>query len=103
MSGIFGAILKKDCSETLFYGTDYHSHLGSKFGGMAVYGKELKRRIHDISQGQFKNRFYLDYKRMRGNKGLGVISTGNPQPICLSSKFGAFCIVSSGLVTNSKQ
>jgi len=103
MSGIFGVVLKKDCSETLFYGTDYHSHLGTKFGGLAVYGKKLIREIHDISEGQFKNEFYSDYKKMHGNKGIGVISNKNPQPICLGSKFGPICIVSNGLIANSKE
>ncbi|MDD4894222.1 MAG: amidophosphoribosyltransferase, partial [Candidatus Omnitrophica bacterium] len=74
MSGIFGVVSKKDCLEDLFYGTDYHSHLGTQFGGLAVWGDELTRKIHDIRGSQFKTKFYEDYRKMKGNKGIGVIS-----------------------------
>jgi amidophosphoribosyltransferase len=103
MSGIFGVVSKGECSETLFYGTDYHSHLGTEFGGMAVLGEDFSREIHNISQGQFKSKFYNDYKNMRGNKGIGIISDCDEQPIYLSSKFGPFCIVSSGFIENAKE
>ena len=100
MSGIFGAVCKKNCIEPLFYGTDYHSHLGTEYGGLAVLGKEFQRRIHNISQTQFKSKFYQDYKDMEGNKGIGVISASNVQPIFVHSKFGPFCIVTNGLIEN---
>jgi len=101
MSGIFGVVSKDDCTEILFYGTDYHSHLGTEYGGMAVLGEEeFTRQIHDISQTQFKSKFYEDYKRMKGNKGIGVISAFDEQPIYLKSKFGPFCIVTNGLIEN---
>ena len=104
MSGIFGAVCKKgDCAEIVFYGTDYHSHLGTEYGGMAVLGKNFVRQIHDISQSQFKSKFYEDSKRMKGNKGIGVISALNEQPICLNSKFGPFCIVTNGLLENTEE
>lgn len=102
MSGIFGIVSKKDCAELLFYGTDYHSHLGTEFGGMAVLGDDFSREIHNISQGQFKSKFYDDYKKMRGKKGIGIISDCDEQPIYLSSKFGPFCIVTSGFIENAK-
>ncbi len=103
MSGIFGVVSKKgDCAETLFYGTDYHSHLGTEYGGMAVLGEKFTRHIHNLSQTQFKSKFYEDYKHMRGNKGIGVISSFDEQPIYLESKFGPFCIVTNGFVENSK-
>jgi len=102
MSGIFGVVSKNDCVEALFYGTDYHSHLGTEYGGLAVLGKEFKRQIHNIAQSQFKSKFYDDYKYMKGNKGIGVISASNEQPIYLSSKFGPFCIVTNGLIENTQ-
>ncbi|NQT22983.1 MAG: amidophosphoribosyltransferase [Candidatus Omnitrophica bacterium] len=100
MSGIFGVISKKDCVETLFYGTDYHSHLGTEFGGMAVLGRKFTRQIHDISQGQFKSKFFADSKNMKGNKGIGVISAFEEQPMYLNSKFGPFCLVTNGIIEN---
>ena len=104
MSGIFGVVSKKgDVSESLLYGTDYHSHLGTEYGGLAVLGEEFHRQIHNISQGQFKSKFYQDVKRMSGNKGIGVISDSNEQPIFLNSKFGPFCMVTSGLIENTDE
>jgi len=101
MSGIFGVISRGDCTETLFYGVDYHSHLGTQYGGLAVLGERFNRQIHDISQSQFKSKFFQDYKSMAGNKGIGVISASDEQPIFLSSKFGPFCIVTNGLIENT--
>ena len=103
MSGLFGVVSKGDCAEILFYGTDYHSHLGTEYGGMAVLGEDFSRRIHSISQDQFKSKFYQDYKHMKGNKGIGVISAFDEQPIYLNSKFGPFCIVSNGFLENSEE
>ncbi|MFH1665668.1 MAG: amidophosphoribosyltransferase [Candidatus Omnitrophota bacterium] len=104
MSGIFGVVSEKgDCAETLLYGTDYHSHLGTEYGGIAVLGKNFQRQIHSISQSQFKSKFYEDCKNMSGNKGIGVISDSNEQPMYLNSRFGPFCIVTSGLIENSEE
>ena len=102
MSGIFGVVSKKDCSQLLFYGTDYHSHLGTEYGGMAVLGDKFTRQIHNISQSQFKSKFYEDYRRMEGSKGIGVISDSDEQPIYLNSKFGPFCVVTVGLIENKE-
>ena len=101
MSGIFGVVSRDDCASLLMYGTDYHSHLGTEYGGMAVLGKDFQRQIHNISQSQFKSKFYEDSRRMKGNKGIGVISDSNEQPMFLNSRFGPFCIVTSGLIENS--
>lgn len=101
MSGIFGAVTKSDCNQDLFYGTDYHSHLGTKFAGLAIWGDELVRKIHDITGSQFKAKFYEDYKNMQGNKGIGVISARDEQPIYISSKFGPFAIVTNGFIDNA--
>ncbi len=103
MSGIFGVSSKSDCVQTLFYGTDYHTHLGTEYGGMAVLGDEFSRHIHNISQSQFKSKFYEDYKHMPGNKGIGVISDADEQPIYLNSRFGPFCIVTVGLIDNKEE
>jgi amidophosphoribosyltransferase len=103
MSGIFGAVSKENCRDYLFYGTDYHSHLGTQFAGLAVFGKELKRKIHDIRGSQFKTKFYEDYKQLEGEKGIGVISAKDEQPITINSKFGPFAIVTNGFIDNSEE
>jgi len=103
MSGIFGVVAKKDCLNDLFYGTDYHSHLGTQFAGLAVYGKELSRKIHDIKGSQFKAKFHEDYLKMAGDKGIGVISARDEQPIVMNSKFGPFAIVTNGFIDNADQ
>jgi len=103
MSGIFGVVSKNDCADVLFYGTDYHSHLGTEYGGMAVLGEDFSRHIHNISQTQFKSKFYEDYRHMKGNKGIGVISALEEQPIYLKSKFGPFCVVTNGYIENAEE
>ncbi len=103
MSGIFGVVSKGSCVETLFYGTDYHSHLGTEFGGMAVLGEEFTRHIRDVSQSQFKSKFCDDYRHMSGNKGIGVVSASEEQPIYLNSKFGPFSIATNGIVENAEE
>lgn len=103
MSGIFGIISQGECAETLFYGTDYHSHMGTEHAGMTVLGKRFYGAIHDISQSQFKSKFVDDYKQMKGNMGIGVISDKEPQPLIVGSKFGTFAIVTAGLIENIDQ
>ena len=103
MSGVFGIISKKDCLQTLLCGTDYHSHLGTQYGGLAVLDKDFVRHIHNITQSQFKSKFYEDQKHMEGKKGIGVISDCDEQPIYLNSKFGPFCIVTVGLIENKEE
>jgi amidophosphoribosyltransferase len=103
MSGIFGVVAKKDCREDLFYGTDYHSHLGTQFAGLAVWGKELVRKIHDISGTQFKAKFFDEYNKMPGTQGIGVISAKDEQPIYVKSKFGPLAIVTNGFIDNTKE
>jgi amidophosphoribosyltransferase len=100
MSGIFGAVTHGECAQTLFYGTDYHSHLGTEYGGLAVLGESFSRQIHNISQSQFKSKFFEDFQKMKGQKGIGVISDADEQPIYLNSRFGPFCIVTTGLIEN---
>jgi len=103
MSGVFGVVSDKNCSQTLLYGTDYHSHLGTEYGGIAVLGDRFYRHIHNISQSQFKSKFYEDYRHMSGTKGIGVISDSDEQPIFLNSKFGAFCVVTAGFIENKDE
>lgn len=103
MSGLFGVVSKGDCAEILFYGTDYHSHMGTEYGGMVVLGDNFMRQIHSISQSQFKPKFLDDCRRMKGNKGIGVISSFDEQPVYLNSKFGPFCIVTYGLIENTEE
>jgi len=102
MSGIFGLVSKGDCARDLLYGTDYHSHLGTEYGGMAVLGEKFIRQIHNISQSQFKSKFYDEIDSIKGNKGIGVISAFDEQPIYLNSKFGPFCIVTNGFIENAE-
>jgi len=101
MSGIFGVISKKNCAQDLFYGTDYHSHLGTQFAGLAVFGNSLQRKIHDIRGSQFKAKFYEDYKTEEGVMGCGVISARDEQPIVINSKLGPFAIVTNGFIDNA--
>ncbi len=103
MSGVFGIVSKKNCADILLYGTDYHSHMGTQYGGMTVFGKQFYRSIHDISKSQFKSKFFEDHKEMKGNLGIGVISDRDPQPLIIGSKFGTFAIVAAGLVENVDQ
>jgi amidophosphoribosyltransferase len=100
MSGIFGIVSNKNCADELLYGTDYHSHMGTEYGGMAVFGKQFYRSIHDISKSQFKSKFYDDYKEMKGHMGIGAISDRDPQPLIIGTKFGNFAIVVAGLLEN---
>jgi amidophosphoribosyltransferase len=103
MSGLFGVVSKDDCSEVLFYGTDYHSHLGTQFGGIAILGDTITRHIRNISQSQFKSKFYEDLHTIKGNMGIGVISASDEQPIYLNSKFGPFCIATDGFIDNAHE
>ncbi len=101
MSGLFGVVASERCSEYLLYGTDYHSHLGTQFGGAAVLGDDFERQIHNISNNQFKSKFAVDLLAMKGGMGIGVISAFEEQPIYINSKFGPFCIVTDGFLDNA--
>lgn len=101
MSGIYGLVGKNECLESLFYGTDYHSHLGTQYGGVAVWGEELQRKIHSIRSSQFKSKFLEERDDLSGNKGIGVVSSMQEQPICLNSRFGRFAIVMNGWIDNA--
>lgn len=101
MSGLFGIVSTGDCSEALFYGTDYHSHLGTEMSGMVVMGARTHRRIRDIRLAQFKSKFAGEYRAMRGGMGIGVISDMDPQPILISTHFGEFALATVGRILNA--
>jgi amidophosphoribosyltransferase len=103
VSGIFGVVSQTDCRNDLFYGTDYHSHLGTQFAGLAVWHDTILRKIHDIRGSQFKAKFFEDYRKMNGKMGIGVISVKDEQPICIHSKFGPFAIVINGFIENAQE
>jgi len=103
MSGIFGIVSAGDCYETLIYGTDYHSHMGTEFGGIAVLNGEFVREIHNISHSQFKAKFFENGRRMEGNKGIGAVSSLDEQPVYIHSKFGRFCLVTIGFIENAQE
>ncbi|MGE4563959.1 MAG: amidophosphoribosyltransferase [Victivallaceae bacterium] len=102
MGGFFGLVSQQDCVCDLFYGTDYHSHLGTKRGGMAVAGEDgrIIRRIHDISNAQFRSKFDDDLEDFRGKAGIGVISDYEDQPLVITSRFGVYAIVTVGRINN---
>lgn len=106
MTGIFGVVSVEECSKILFYGTDYHSHLGTQRGGMVTLRSDgsFDRKIHDITTGQFKSKFHRDYKSMSGRMGIGVISDTNPQPLRIGAKFNSeienYAIVTAGRIVN---
>jgi amidophosphoribosyltransferase len=104
MGGIFGVVSEGNCAKTLFYGTDYHSHLGTENAGLAVYGEGgFSLAIHRISQAQFKSRFVDDYKGMTGRMGLGAIDDESPQPLLIRSKFGTYALAAVGLINNKDE
>lgn len=103
MGGFFGVVSKEDCISDLFYGTDYHSHLGTKRGGLAVKNnKEFIRYIHDISNTPFRSKFENDIGKMHGNKGIGIISDTEDQPILVYSHLGNYAIVTVGVIQNAE-
>ena len=102
MGGFFGVISKTDCVEDVFYGTDYHSHLGTKRAGMVfiVPGKGFRRSIHNLENSYFRNKFEDELSGFKGNSGLGVISDTDPQPILFNSHLGRFAIVTVSRLVN---
>lgn len=104
MGGFFGIASKHDCVLELFYGIDYHSHLGTRRGGMAVHGEDgFNRAIHNIENSPFRTKFDRDVGEMHGNLGIGCISDFEPQPLLFSSKIGSFAITTVGKVNNYEQ
>jgi len=103
MGGFFGVASKEDCVTDLFYGTDYHCHLGTMRGGLVVRNDSgLSRYIHDITNSQFRSKFESDVAVMNGNSGIGVISDFDDQPLIIGSHLGIYAIVTVGVVRNWK-
>lgn len=102
MSGIFGVVSNDNCIPSLYYGTDYHSHLGTEYGGVAFIDEDGRpvKKIHNISNSQFKSKFDEGPEDIKSNLGIGVISDKDPQPLSFESKFGVFAICCAGLITN---
>ena len=102
MGGFFGVVSTSDCVTDLFFGTDYHSHLGTQRGGLAVRnGTGFDRYIHDIRNAQFRSKFDDDIQKMSGNLGIGVISDFEDQPLLVASHLGTYAIVTVGVVQNA--
>ena len=105
MGGFFGAALKEDVVFDLFYGTDYHSHLGTRRAGMAVYDsvKGFDRAIHNIESSNFRPKFEKDITKMKGNLGIGCISDYEPQPLIVRSHHGTYAITTVGRINNTDE
>ena len=102
MGGFFAVASKESCVLDLFYGTDYHSHLGTRRGGMAVYGENgFDRAIHNIQNAPFRTKFEKDVEELKGNLGIGCISDFEPQPLLVNSHLGSFAITTVGRITNA--
>lgn len=104
MGGFFGVASKKNCTLELFHGIDYHSHLGTRRGGMAMYGeKGFQRAIHNIENSPFRTKFEKDVEEMEGTLGIGCISDFEPQPLLIQSHLGSFAITTVGKINNEKE
>ncbi len=101
MGGVFGTVSRNDCVKDLFYGIDYHFHLGTKRGGMAVWnGNQFVRTIHSIESDYFRSKFEPDLEKFQGRLGIGVISDNDSQPLVIGSHLGTFAIVTVARITN---
>ena len=101
MGGFFAVASKESCVMDLFFGTDYHSHLGTKRGGMVVYGKDgFNRSIHNIQNSPFRTKFERDVEELEGNLGIGCISDFEPQPLLVHSHLGSFAVTTVGRINN---
>ena len=105
MGGFFGAVSRKNCKYDVFFGTDYHSHLGTKRGGMAFFDEEkgFQRQIHNIENTPFRTKFEGDLRKLDGTVGIGCISDTDPQPLLVRSHLGMFAIATVGLITNAEE
>ena len=104
MGGYFGVASKTSCTMDLFFGTDYHSHLGTKSGGMAVYGDNgFQRIIHNIANTPFRTKFDRDLDELEGYVGIGCISDSDPQPLLIRSHLGEYALTTVGTINNKQQ
>lgn len=105
MGGFFGAVCKQDCVLDIFFGVDYHSHLGTRRGGMIVYDKEVgfQRQIHNIENTPFRTKFEKDLQDFRGCSGIGCISDTDPQPLLVRSHLGLYALTTVGIINNAEE
>lgn len=105
MGGFFGAVSRRDCVLDIFFGADYHSHLGTRQGGMVIYDKAdgFQRQIHNISNTPFRTKFEKDMEKFHGTSGIGCISDTDPQPLLVRSHLGLYAICVVGIVNNTEQ
>lgn len=104
MGGFFGVASKENCTFDLFFGVDYHSHLGTRRGGMAVYGKDgFNRAIHNIENAPFRTKFDKDMQEMSGHYGIGCISDYEPQPLIVRSHHGTYALTTVSKINNVKE
>lgn len=105
MGGFFGIVSNEDCMMDVFFGTDYHSHLGTRNGGMAAYDSEigLQRKIHHIDRAPFRTKFEKIFDEMRGTSVIGCISDSDPQPLLIRSKLGTYAICMVGIINNYEE
>ena len=104
MGGFFGVVSKEDCMFDLFFGTDYHSHLGTRRGGLAVYGENgFDRSIHNIENSPFRTKFDKDVQEMSGYMGIGCISDYEPQPLIVRSHHGTYAITTVSKINNTEE
>ncbi len=103
MGGFFGIASKQDCMMDVFFGVDYHSHLGTRRGGLAAYDKEigLQRKIHNIENSPFRTKFEHIFDEMKGTSAIGCISDTDPQPMLVRSKLGTYAICTVGIINNT--
>ena len=105
MGGFFGITSKKECLVDVFFGVDYHSHLGTRRGGLAAYDEKigLQRKIHNIENSPFRTKFENDLNEMHGTAGIGCISDTDPQPMLIRSRSGAYAISTIGVINNAEE
>lgn len=103
MGGFFGIVSKEECLGDVFYGVDYHSHLGTRCGGLAAYDRDigLQRKIHHIENAPFRTKFERIFDEMRGTSAIGCISDSEPQPLLMRSCHGTYAICMTGIINNS--
>ena len=104
MGGFFGAVSKRDCILDVFFGTDYHSHLGTRRGGMAAYDSQLglQREIHNIENSPFRTKFDGILNEMKGTSAIGCMSDTDPQPLLIRSNLGTYAICTIGIINNAE-
>ena len=105
MGGFFGAISKRDCVMDVFFGVDYHSHLGTRRGGMIIHDEEkgFQRQIHNIENTPFRTKFEKDLHNFEGTSGIGCISDTDPQPLLVRSHLGLYALTTVGIINNAEE